>query len=111
LRRWEELRPELDARGIQVVTVSTDKPEAIRAGHGKHKLQAVMLSDPDLAITDRFGLRNQAIQSGPPGRPQPVPTTLLVDGEGTVRWMDQSENYQKRSDPEYLLGAIQTHLG
>ena len=32
----------------------------------------------------------------------------LVQGVG---WLDQSENYQRRSDPEYVLGALQEHLG
>jgi len=95
---------------VQVVTVCTDSPAKIRAGRGKHGLQAVMLADPDLAVTDRFGLRNQLIQTGPPGRPQPVPTSLLVDAAGVVRWIDQAENYQRRSDPTVVLGALNEHL-
>ena len=46
-----------------------------------------MLADPDLAVTDCYGLRNQLIQTGPPGRPQPVPTTILADASGTIVWM------------------------
>ncbi len=69
-----------------------------------------MLADPDLEVTDRFGLRNQLIQTGPPGRPQPVPTTILADASGTIVWMDQSENYQQRSDPEKVRAALQSHL-
>ena len=71
-----------------------------------------MLSDRDLEITDRFGLRNTGIHSGMPGKAKalPVPTTLLVDAQGEVRWMDQSENYQRRSDPEYVLGALRAHF-
>jgi peroxiredoxin len=112
LRRWEELRPELDKREIQIVTVCTDAPEKIRAGHPKHKLQASMLSDRTLEVTDLYGLRNQAVNSGPPGvRGQPVPTTILADADGVVRWIDPSENYQRRSDPGYVLAAIQEHIG
>jgi hypothetical protein len=69
-----------------------------------------MLADPDLAVTDRYGLRNQKIQSGPPGRPQPVPTSILADADGVVRWIDQSETYQRRSDPDYVLAALREHL-
>ncbi len=69
-----------------------------------------MLADPDLAVTDRYGLRNQKIQSGPPGRPQPVPTSILADADGVVRWIDQSETYQRRSDPNYVLAALREHL-
>jgi len=94
------------------VTVCTDTPEKIRAGHAKHGLRGTMLSDRKLEVTDLYGLRNQAVNTGPPGVPgQPVPTTLLVDAEGVVRWMDQSENYQRRSAPGIVLAAIQEHIG
>jgi hypothetical protein len=69
-----------------------------------------MLSDLDLAVTDRYGLRNQKIQSGPPGKPQPVPTSILADANGVIRWIDQSENYQRRSDPDFVLAALREHL-
>jgi hypothetical protein len=69
-----------------------------------------MLADPDLAVTDCYGLRNQKIQSGPPGRPQPVPTSILADADGVVRWIDQSETYQRRSNPDYVLAALREHL-
>jgi len=95
---------------VSIVTISTDTPKALRKGHAKHGLRAVMLADPKLAVTDRFGLRNQKIQTGPPGRPQPVPTSLLVDASGRVVWMDQSKNYQQRSDPETVRRAIDEHL-
>ena len=72
-----------------------------------------MLSDPDLVVTDAFGLRNQGIHSAPPGddtEALPVPTSLLIDGDGKVLWMDQSQNYQRRSGPEVVLAALRTHL-
>jgi len=70
-----------------------------------------MLADPELAVIDRYGLRNQKIQTGPPGRPQPVPTSILADADGVIRWMDQAENYQRRSDPNVVLEALRQHLG
>ena len=98
---------------MQIVTISTDTPGEIRKMRGKHGLQAIMLSDRDLAVTDRFGLRNQGFHSGIPGAAKalPVPTSVLTDDKGTVLWLDQSENYQRRSDPDYVLGALQEHLG
>ncbi len=98
---------------MQVVTVSTDHPEEIREGRGNHGLKAHMLSDPDLAVTDAFGLRNQGFHSAPPGddtEALPVPTSLLIDGQGKVLWVDQSENYQRRSGPEVVLTALRRHL-
>ncbi len=94
--------------------MSTDRPETIRQRRGAHGLKARMLSDRDLQVTDAFGLRNQLIHSGNPRDEEvealPVPTTLLVDAAGQVLWMDQSENYQRRSGPEVVLAAIQRYL-
>ena len=113
MRRLEELRAEFDRRGILLVTVSTDTPEEIREARHRHGLQATMLADPALTVTDRFGLRNLGPHSGPPSDDVPalpVPTTLLVDRDGTVLWMDQAETYQRRNGPEVVLAALRTHL-
>ena len=102
----------LDNAGIQILTVSTDKPAEIKAGHGMHGLGATMLADPQLKIIDQFGYRNKNINNfRMPGRPGlPVPTTLLVNSEGKVRWRDQSANYTQRSDPDYIADAIDKYL-
>jgi peroxiredoxin len=112
LRRWEELRPELDARDIAVVTVCADSAEQIRLGRQKHGLQAIMLPDPDLAITDRYRLRNPKNFAPKPGIiiPLPIPTTILVDRDGIVRWIDQAADYMHRSDPTRVLAAIRDAL-
>ncbi len=99
---------------MKILTVSTDTPDELAKGHKRHKLGATMLSDRNLDVTDRFGLRNQGIHSGPPppiaARALPVPTSVLADSEGRVVWMDQSENYQQRSDPDHVLTALCEHL-
>ena len=73
-----------------------------------------MLSDRNLEVTDRFGLRNKGAHSGLPpplgAKALPVPTSLLVNTEGTVVWMDQSAHYQQRSDPDYVLAALREHV-
>ncbi len=70
-----------------------------------------MLSDPDLIVTDAFGLRNTGVHSGPPNEEAlPVPATLLLDQNGKVLWMDVSEDYQRRSDPSVVLAAMQQYF-
>jgi len=94
-----------------VVTVCTDSPEDIDMGSPKHGLDAVMLSDRQLGVTDAFGLRNLGFHSGPMGlEGLPVPTSLLIDGAGKVIWVDQSEDYQHRNGPEIVLAALERHL-
>ncbi len=97
---------------MQIVTLCTDSPAKLRAGRAKHGLKAVMLSDESLAVTDLYNLRNPkslapAKDGGVPTiRPLPIPTTILVDAEGIVRWIDQSTDYMERSDPERVRAAL-----
>jgi len=98
---------------VQVLTISTDHPEEIREGRRVHGLQAIMLSDRTLAVTDAFGLRNQGIHSGDPRdeiEALPVPTSLLVDADGKVLWIDVTDSYQRRSGPDVVLAALEKHL-
>jgi peroxiredoxin len=111
LRRWEELRPQLDARGVQIVTLCTDTPEKIAAQRAKHGLQAVMLADPDGSVTKQLGIQNRAVNTGPPGGPRlPIPTTVLASADGRVVWIDQSKDYQRRSDPVRVRRALEEHV-
>jgi len=112
LRRWEEMRPELEAHRIAIVTVCADTADQIRKGRAKHGLRAVMLPDPGLALTDRYNLRNPKNFAPKPGLiiPLPIPTTILVDAEGIVSWIDQATDYMHRSDPERVLAAVRVML-
>ena len=103
------MMPQLEAAEVSVVTVSTDSSSEIRLARGAHGLQAVMLADPQLEITDRFGYRNKNLNNFKPipTRPGlPVPTTLLINEEGRVVWKDQTDNYTQRSDPEVVGRAL-----
>lgn len=91
-----------------MVTVCADTPDEVRKGKSKHNLDALMLSDNDLAAADSLGIRNIGKTSAP--RPVPVPTTVLVDQDGIVRWLDQSEHYTQRSDREIVRNALKSHL-
>ena len=92
------------------MTVSTDTTAQIRMGRGMHGLRATMLADPKLKVIDQFGIRNKNINNfKTPGRPGlPVPTSLLIDENGKVVWMDQSDNYTRRSDPDVVGDALKT---
>jgi peroxiredoxin len=91
---------------VKIVTVCADKPADIKKNRHKHGVNATMLADPDLAVTTAYGLRNETNISPSGISALPVPTTILVDGNGAVRWIDQSQDYQQRSAPEQVMAAI-----
>ena len=92
------------------MTISSDSPEQTAAGMGKHGARAVMLADPELEVTRRFNLIHPTRLAPPPMTELPIPTTILVDAEGIVRWIDQADDYQIRSEPDRVLAALQAHL-
>lgn len=111
LRRWrDELSPALAARDVTVVAICADSAAEIRRGRGKHGLDAIFVPDPQLAVTDLYRLRNPRNFAPRPGViiPLPIPTTILVDAAGVVRWIDQATDYMIRSDPARVLEAIRT---
>lgn len=95
------------------MTVCADKPQQIKAQRHKHGCKAIMLSDRECELIDKLGVRNTGFHSGIPGgaKALPIPTTVLIDATGSVRWVDQAENYQRRSDPDRVLAALTEHLG
>ena len=96
---------------MKVVAVCTDTPEQIAQARGKHGLSGTFLADPQLELTDLFGLRNLNVAARPPGvLGLPVPTTLMIDAQGSVRWKDQSSDYMQRSDPNTVRSALEEHF-
>ncbi len=94
------------------MTLCADTPKQVKRGRSLHGLKGVMLSDPDLAVTDRFNLRHERTLSSKPGMigALPIRTTILVEAEGTLRWFDQATDYQVRSHPERGLAAVDSNL-
>lgn len=93
------------------MAICTDTPAQLRAGRSKHGLVGTLLADPDLAVTDRLNLRNPLNLSPRGVGGLPIPTTFLVDADGKVAWIDQTDDYMLRSAPGRVLGAINETLG
>jgi len=66
-------------------------------------LDFTLLSDPDHAVIDRYGLLNQ---HDPQARPIPHPTTFVIDPDGIVRWKFVEINYKIRPTNEDVLEAL-----
>jgi peroxiredoxin len=60
----------------------------------------VFLSDPGHRVIDRYGIWN------PAGRGWPHPTTLVIDGQGIVRWKVVEVDFRVRPKNEQILEAL-----
>ncbi len=108
LRGLQLRASDFQAAGAKLVAVSVDGVEQNRAVVEKLGLTFPVLSDPDLAAIDAFGLRHRG--GNPMAEPPATgdiarPATYVIESS-TIRWRDLTENYRVRIDPTRVLEAI-----
>jgi len=101
LRSIEQSLPALNAQGIRPVAISIDSPEVSRnlAQHAGYTFP--ILSDPKVETIRRYDLVHAG--AGENGADIARPAEFLIDTSGTVRWVNLTENYWIRAQPEDVL--------
>ena len=99
---------------MELVALSPDTIRESSRGSAGTNLAMQVLADPELKVIDLYGLRHEkalgAPRDGSPIRNLAIPTTVLIDAEGVVRWIDQADDYRVRSDAGRVLDAVRRHL-
>jgi peroxiredoxin len=117
-----ELVPELDRRRVRLVAISPQGPDGSLSMQEKNELSFTVLSDPGNQIAKAIGIvtgpsddvRAAQLQLGldlievnADGTTNlPMPTTLIVDDDHVVRWVDVHLDYTTRSEPKEILAAL-----
>ena len=86
---------ELKALDVQVLGVSVDPPEINRGVRQNLKAPFPILSDSKHEAMEAFGTRNPNQEPGE--GPINIPTLVLIDKTGTVRWIHQADDYRVRA--------------
>jgi peroxiredoxin len=112
LQRWESFRPQFEALGLRMIAVSPDNVREARRLQSRIGPGIKILADDELKVIDAYGVRHAKGIAPTRGvlRPLAVPTTILVDGGGIVRWIDQTDDYRLRSDADRVLAAVEQSL-
>jgi alkyl hydroperoxide reductase subunit AhpC len=66
-----------------------------------------VLADPEYSLSEPAGLLH--LNAAPDGGDADVPTTILVDRHGIVRWIYRSSEVIARLSPDEVLQAIDRH--
>ena len=90
--------------GVQIYAVSIASPEINRALRERVGAGYVFLSDPEGAVLDQLNIGHHT--PNPSGMDIPIPTQILVDRKGIVRWIYQPSNYRIRARPETVLAVL-----
>jgi peroxiredoxin len=116
------MQPALATQNIQVVALSKDDVAAATIHKSRDALTVTLLSDPELEVIKLYGVEHHKavnfttgkrtlfgipIAFKPSIKSMAIPTTLLIDENGTIQWIDQSEDYRVRSDDRRVRDAIE----
>ena len=85
------------------MAISIDSPEESRNLAQQQGYSFTFLSDPNAEVIRRYDLVHAG--AGENGRDIARPAEFLIDGSGTVRWVNLTENYTVRARPEQILEA------
>ncbi|MGI9254716.1 MAG: peroxiredoxin family protein [Thermomicrobiales bacterium] len=105
LEQVRDLHQSLCDVGAAVLAISSETFDEARAGTEKHAIPFIVLSDPDLAVIDRYGVRDPDESEG---RPISRPAIFIIDHTGIVRFAHVGEHPRDRHSLDLVLLALET---
>jgi peroxiredoxin len=123
LRTYQaELVPALAERGFAMIAVSPQKPDGSLSAAQTNELTYAVASDPGNQLASALGILTTssaeaaaaqqklglhlAEHNADGGLTLPMPTTVVVDAAGVIRWIDVHPNYTTRSEVPDTLAAV-----
>lgn len=126
MRCFNDIQPELEKFGISVVALSKDTVEEAAIHKDRDKLTVNLLSDPKLEVIRQYGVEHHKslnfktgtfmiggvpLAFNPSFKAMAIPTTLLIDETGIIRWIDQADDYRIRSNGDRVFEAVTSIFG
>jgi peroxiredoxin len=117
-----QLLPELTERGIRLVAISPQKPDGSLTMQQKHGLAFAVVSDLGNTIAGYLGIRTRPSDEARAAQLKlgldltsvnangtdtlPMPATVILGPDRTVRWIDVRPDYSTRTEPAQVIGAL-----
>ena len=118
LSQIQDIIPELEHTGYQIIAISTDSPEGLMQSADKGKLNYTLLSDADLKVSEQFGIAYKAPKGYWDMLPKttggknvdlllPVPSVFILDKMGIIHFEYINPDYKQRLSSELLKAVSQ----
>ena len=128
LRAYQaQLVPALAEQGIPLVAISPQTPDGSLSTRETKELTFTVLSDPGNQIAGQLGILTAPSDGARAAQLQlgldltkvnadgtttlPMPTVIIVDSTGVIRWIDVHADYTTRTEPDQVLQAVAQTLG
>jgi peroxiredoxin len=123
LRTYQaQLVPALAERGIGLVAISPQKPDGSLSTKESKELSFTVLSDPGNQLAGQLGILTAPTDGARAAQLQlgldltqvnadgttalPMPTVVIADADGVIRWIDVHPDYTTRTEPGQVLQAV-----
>ncbi len=100
---WQEF----ENRKVRVVAISVEDLEKARATQADFRHLAIV-ADAERKLSEAVAVIHP--HSAPGGGDTAAPTTLLIDGSGTVRWTFRPDRVFTRLSPSEVLAAVDREM-
>jgi peroxiredoxin len=107
LGQLERRHEDFARRGTQVIVSSVEGTEDAQKTQAQFP-HLLVLSDQGMGLSQAAALIHE--HAGPGGSDIDMPTTFLVDRQGTVRWLFRPSAVIERLSPDEVLQAIDQHM-
>ena len=128
LRTYQaQLVPALAERGISLIAISPQTPDGSLSTKESKELTFTVLSDPGNQIAGQLGILTAPSDGTRAAQLQlgldltqvnadgttalPMPTVVIADADGVIRWIDVHLDYTTRTEPGQILQAITQTTG
>ena len=121
------MQPEIEKEyEISIIALSKDNVKEAAIHKNRDELTLMLLADPKLEVIRQYGLEHHKalnfttgkfmiggipLALTPSFKTMAIPTSMLVDENGIIQWIDQSDDYRIRSDNTRVLQAIKSVFG
>jgi peroxiredoxin len=118
----EDLLPELTAHGVELVAISPQRPDGALSAQETNELSYAVLSDPGNQIAGALGILTETGSDAVALQAQlgvvvadtnadgtgaiPMPTVVVLDAQGVIRWIDVHADYGTRTEPAEILKQV-----
>jgi peroxiredoxin len=97
LEQFNRYARDFEKLGVSLIAVSSDRVDELEPFARKHKWRIQLLADPTLAIHRLYNVQSRKFTpKRGPFRDLAIPTTILLDKEGRVLWLEQTSNFRVR---------------
>ncbi len=117
------MQPDLEKHSVSAIALSKDTVEEATIHKNRDNLSLTLLSDSKLTVIRQYGVEHHKslnfktgefmlfgipLAFSPSFKAMAIPTTLLIDENRVIQWIDQTDDYRIRSDGDRVLKAVKT---